>query len=161
MVNQHKPAGSIWRWMRRLNERITGNYHRGVGPAKVVLLLTTTGRKTGLSRITPLQYEEQDGVYYMGSARGVQADWFRNIQACSKVKLQIEDKRFSGRAEAITDPVRIADFFELRLKRHPFMIGGLLRLEGLPWNYSRADLERFAEKKALVAIYPLEQETQN
>jgi deazaflavin-dependent oxidoreductase (nitroreductase family) len=155
MKNQSKPSGSIWRWMRRLNERITGNYQRGIGPAKVVLLLTTTGRKTGLPRVTPLQYEEQDGVYYIGSARGDQADWFRNIQACSKIEVQIKGKRFSGQAEAITDPVRIADFFELRLKRHPFMMGGLMRLEGLPRKYTRADLERFAAEKAMVIIHPI------
>ena len=70
-------------------------------------------------------------------------------------EVQLKGKRFSGQAEAITDPVRIADFFELRLKRHPFMMGGLMRLEGLPRKYTRADLERFAAEKAMVIIHPI------
>jgi len=42
-------------------------YSIGLGPlvGRIVLLLTTTGRKTGLLRVTPLQYEEVDGVYYI------------------------------------------------------------------------------------------------
>ncbi|HUS79158.1 MAG TPA: nitroreductase/quinone reductase family protein [Patescibacteria group bacterium] len=37
---------------------------------RMVLLLTTTGHKTGLPRVTHLQYEEVDGAYYVGSMRG-------------------------------------------------------------------------------------------
>jgi deazaflavin-dependent oxidoreductase (nitroreductase family) len=46
---------------------------------KLVLLLTTTGRKSGKARVTPLQYEEMDNAIYGASARGKEADWFRNI----------------------------------------------------------------------------------
>ena len=38
-------------------------YSLGLGPiyGRLVLLLTTTGRKSGLPRVTPLQYEEVNG----------------------------------------------------------------------------------------------------
>ncbi len=100
-----------------------------------------------MKRVTPLQYEEIDGTYYIGSARGVKADWFRNLQVDPKVEIQIKGKRFNAVAEAITDPIKIADFFQVRLERHPFMIGLLMRLEGLPFSYNRKDLEKFAVKK--------------
>ena len=146
----------IWRLMRKLNRRMaTQVIGRGRGPRGVVLLLTTIGRKSGLPRVTPLQYEEDQGVIYVAAARGPHADWFRNIQADPHVKVQIADREFEGLAEPIVDPARIADFLLLRLKRHPIMMRAMLALEG-QWRCRRADLERLAANKALVAIRQLE-----
>jgi deazaflavin-dependent oxidoreductase (nitroreductase family) len=147
-------TGLLYRLMRKLNPRITRNYQKGIRPTRVVMLLTTIGRKSGLPRVTPLQYEEVDGVYYVGSARGVQADWFRNIQADPSVQVQIRECSFRASAEAVLTPQRVADFLALRLKRHPVFIGLLMRLEGLPLKFSRADLERFSDKKTFVIIRP-------
>jgi len=122
-----------------------------------VLLLTTTGRKTGLPRVTPLQYEESDGTLYVGSARGTRADWFRNIVADPRVHVRIKSREFEGLAEPVTDPCRIADFLEMRLKRHPRMIGAILRSEGLPAAPTRAELEDYARRLALVIIRPKSQ----
>ena len=144
----------VWRGMRRLNRRMASQMI-GRGPRSVVLLLTTIGRKSGQPRVTPLQYEEDQGVIYVASARGPSADWFRNIQANPRVKVQIADRVFEGLAEPIVDPARIADFLLLRLKRHPIMMRAMLALEG-QWRSRRADLERFAANKALVAIRPSE-----
>jgi hypothetical protein len=51
-------------------------YALGLGPlvGRLVLLLTTTGRKSGLPRVTALQYEEVAGAIYLGSSRGTQAE---------------------------------------------------------------------------------------
>ena len=131
-------------------------YALGLGPiyGRLVLLLTTIGRKSGLPRVTPLQYEEVDGIYYVAAARGQKADWFRNIVADPKVTVQLQDRSFQALAEPVTDPARIADFFELRLERRPRMMGRMMRLEGLPPNHTRADLEAFAADKAMVVIRP-------
>jgi len=153
--NSHVPF--IWRGMRKLNRRLAAQViGRGRGPRGVVLLLTTIGRKSGQPRVTPLQYEELDGVIYVAAARGQHADWFRNAQAHPRVKVQIADRVFEGQAEAVVAPGRIADFLELRIKRHPFMMRLLLLTEGLPPWAKRAGLERFAANKALVAIHPSE-----
>ncbi len=142
----------LYKLMRKIKPRMVQNYRNGIGPAKIVLLLTTTGRKSGLPRITPLQYEQIDGHIYIGSARGQQADWFRNILANPHVEVQIGKQVFQGLAEPICEPERVADLLELRLKRHPFFIGLLLRLEGLPLHFTRTDLERLASKKTFVLI---------
>ncbi len=120
----------------------------------MILLLTTTGRKSGLSRVTPLQYEEIDGAVYVASALGTKADWFRNILANPCVQVQVGPRRFEGMAETVTDPGRIADFLELRLKRHPKMVGAILKSEGLPEAPSRAELEKYARQLAMVIIRP-------
>ncbi len=144
----------IWRWMRRLNRGFVRRYGR-VGPSTgMVLLLTTRGRRSGLERVTPLQYEDIDGLFYVGSARGRRADWYRNLLADPRVRLQIGERMIEAQAEPITDPRRIADFFELRLRRHPRMMRILLRAEGLPPGFNRADLEAFAAGKAVVVLRP-------
>ena len=133
-------------------------YFIGLGPlvGRIVLLLTTTGRKTGLLRVTPLQYEEVDGVYYIGSTRGKKADWFRNLVADPNVEVRVKSRRFKGVAEPITDTASIADFIELRLRRHPRMIGLILKAEGLPPRPERAQLESYAKRMAIVRIRPTE-----
>ncbi len=132
-------------------------YRAGLGPVigRLILLLTTTGRRSGLPRITPLQYEQIDGAIYVASARGTKADWFRNILACPSVHVRIGMRQFDALAEPITDACRIADFLELRLRRHPRMVGAILRSEGLPAAPSRLDLEAYAGRLAMVILRPV------
>lgn len=131
-------------------------YALGLGPlvGRLILLLTTTGRKSGLPRVTPLQYEESDGAILVGSARGRKSDWFRNVVANPHVLVLVKSRRFRGLAEPITDPARIADFLELRLRRHPRIVGAILRFEGLPERPDRAQLEAYAVRLAMVVIRP-------
>lgn len=131
-------------------------YRLGFGPiiGRFVLLLTTTGRKSGLPRVTPLQYEVVDGAIYIGSARGTKADWFRNILANPCVQVQVKSRSFEGRADAITEVSRIADFLEYRLKQHPWMLGMILKSDGMPAAPSRAELEEYAQRLAMVIIRP-------
>ncbi|OGO64426.1 MAG: hypothetical protein A2030_00575 [Chloroflexi bacterium RBG_19FT_COMBO_50_10] len=142
----------FWRLLSLLNRRLVSRYGPKSKASRQVLVLTTIGRKSGRPRSTPLQFEEAEGVYYGASARGVTADWYRNLVTCPRVDVLVGDKRFTTLAELMTDPVQIADFLELRLKRHPRFMGIMLRLEGLPRKYSRADLEKFAERLAIVAL---------
>jgi len=144
----------IWRFMRWLNPRLLGRFRSGGKPAKFVLLLTTIGRKSGQPHLTPLQYEKVGEGFYIASARGRKADWYRNILSNPVVRVEISGKEFSARAQAISDPVKIADFIELRLRRRPRMIRTLLRLDGLPGKHTRAELEEFAMKKAMVVLHP-------
>jgi deazaflavin-dependent oxidoreductase (nitroreductase family) len=147
------PAKTIYHRMKALNTRMAANYRRGFGPRRVVLLLTTIGRKSGLPHVTPLQYEEVDGDYYIASARGKDADWFKNVLAHPEVHVQICDREFDAVAEPVTDPVLIADFIELRLQRHPVMIRTIMHLfDGLPLRFNRADLEAFCKDKAMVVL---------
>ncbi len=157
MPSHKQPPTFIWRLMRRMSNWVIYLVTAGRGPAKVVLVLTTTGRMSGLARQTPLQYEQVGEDFYIASARGPQADWFRNLQANPRVEVLVHGKQLAAQAEAVTDPTRIADFLALRLKKHPHMVGLIMRLEGFPWRYTREDLVKFAAGKALAVLHPLPQ----
>ena len=65
-------------------------------------------------------------------------------------------------AEPVTDPTRIADFIELRLRRHPLMIRLIMHLfDGLPLRFNRADLEKFCAEKAMVILLPVKDKLEN
>jgi deazaflavin-dependent oxidoreductase (nitroreductase family) len=133
-------------------------YALGLGPivGRIILLLTTTGRRSGLKRVTPLQYEKIGEDYYVGSARGVRSDWVRNIQACQQVEVRVGSKQFTGTAEVVTDPCKFADFIELRLARHPGMIGFIMETaHGLPRHPSREQLKELAKAEAFVILHPI------
>ena len=156
------PNQTIYHRMKTLNARMAANYKRGIGPTRMVLLLTTTGRKSGLPRVTPLQFEEVDDDYSIASARGQAADWFKNIQANPNIRVQIREREFDAIAEPVTDPICIADFIELRLKRHPVMIRLIMTLfDGLPLRFSRADLEEFCQEKAMAILRPIREQDTN
>jgi deazaflavin-dependent oxidoreductase (nitroreductase family) len=131
-------------------------YAIGLGPiiGRIILLLTTTGRKSGKRRITPVQYEEMDGILYIGSARGPKADWVRNIAADPHVEVRVKKQHFRGMGELIADPIRIADFLQTRLERHPRMVGSMMKIHHLPPAPSRAQLEELGKTLTVVTIKP-------
>jgi deazaflavin-dependent oxidoreductase (nitroreductase family) len=66
-----------------------------------VLLLTTTGRKTGNESTTPLIYDRAgDHVVVVASKGGAPRDpgWYRNLSAHPEVAVQIKGDRFRARA---------------------------------------------------------------
>ncbi len=138
--------------MSRLNRRLVERYNAESKLVNRVLVLTTLGRKTGKRRSTPLQYEEVGGIYYVAAARGAKADWYRNLVACPEVEVVVGEKRFITQARPTTDVSEIADFLELRLRKHPYFMAIMMRLEGLPSKHKRVDLEKFAERLAIVAL---------
>lgn len=145
-----------WRWIRPAQYIHRSLYAIGLGPVlgRIILLLTTTGRKSGKRRVTPVQYEEIDGILYIGSARGPKADWVRNIAANPCIEVQVKNRRFHAVGELITDPIRIADYVQTRLEHHPRMVGGMMKLHHLPPKPSRAQLEELGKHLTVVAIKP-------
>jgi len=66
-----------------------------------VLLLTTTGRKTGEPRTTPLIYAQDGNRYVIVASKGGAPDdpgWYRNLDKSPEVELQVEDEVFPARA---------------------------------------------------------------
>ena len=132
-------------------------YALGLGPliGRFVLLLTTTGRKSGRPRVTPLVFEQQGETILVASARGASADWIRNIQANPRVRVRVGRRQFDGLAEATTDGEKIADYLQRQMERNPRMFGAILRSEGLSSRPSRAELVRFAPGRPMVTIRPI------
>jgi deazaflavin-dependent oxidoreductase (nitroreductase family) len=142
--------------VQRIHQRL---YDSGKGwiVGWVILLLRHTGRKSGRSYSTPLQYEQIDGAYYVGAGRGANADWFRNVQANPNVEVAVGRRRFKALAEPVTDPQRVADFLAHRLKHHPLMIGLMMKLHKLPMRPSRAQLLELGKTTPMVIFHPQEE----
>jgi len=152
-----KPVAFDWSKIKNIQKIHRVLYAIGLGPVigGFIVLLTTTGRKSGKKRVTPLQYEKIGEDHYLGAARGLNADWVRNIQSNPQVELRVGAKHIHGTAEVVTDPARFADFIEVRFERHPRLIGLIMeKAHGLPKRPSRAQLEEMAKEEAFVIVHP-------
>lgn len=71
-----------------------------------VLLLTTTGRRTGEQRTTPLIYQQAgDGAYLIVASNGGEdaaPAWYHNLMANPEVGVQVWGDRFTARARVAT-----------------------------------------------------------
>lgn len=71
----------------------------------VTLLLTTTGRRTGKERTTPLIYQTDGDRYIVVASKGGADDhplWYKNLQANPEVKAQVKGDKFRARARTAT-----------------------------------------------------------
>lgn len=145
----------LWFWrLVHYGPRVA--YALGLGGlvGRFVLLLTTSGRRSGRPRVTPLVYEKRGEAVIVASARGRAADWLRNIEANPRVHVQVGWRQFDGLARISTDPEEIADYLQRQFDRSPGVFGAILRAEGLPHPPARADLIRFSPTRPLVVIRP-------
>lgn len=86
-----------------------------------ILLLTTTGRKTGERRTTPLIYESDGDRYVIVASKGgapEHPDWYRNLVAEPQVELQVRSEAFPARASTATGEER-ERLWELAARQWP------------------------------------------
>ena len=90
-----------------------------------VLLLTTTGRKSGKRRTTPLIYI-MDGPAYVVTASAGGADkhpaWFFNVRSNSQATIQVKDKRMNVVGE-VAGPEKKAELWARLVAAMPFYAG--------------------------------------
>lgn len=89
--------------------RLTGGVLGGKMGTSTVLLLTTTGRKTGKQRTVPLRYlRHDDGYMIVASNWGMEKPpaWYNNLKANPTVNIQVMGKRMTARAEIASDAQR-------------------------------------------------------
>ena len=62
---------------------------------RIIALLYTKGRKSGKTRITPLEFRRYENKILLFSARGKQGDWFKNIKAKpDDIKIKIGFRKY-------------------------------------------------------------------
>ncbi len=66
-------------------------------------VLTTTGRRTGQERRTPLNYAILDGSVYLLAGFGARTDWLANLRDHPQVTLQLPGRTITGLAEVVED----------------------------------------------------------
>ncbi len=69
-----------------------------------IMILTHTGRKTGLPRRTPVNYAVVDGQVYCTAGFGATSDWYRNIMAHPGVQVWLPNGWWDGIVEEVADP---------------------------------------------------------
>lgn len=100
----------LYPWHVRLY-RATGGVigHRSaMGP---MLLLTTTGRRSGQPRTTPLLYMPDDGDFYVVASNGgrdAAPNWLRNLEASPRAEVQVRRDRMAVAAVVLRDEARAA-----------------------------------------------------
>lgn len=85
-----------------------------------ILLLTTTGRKSGQPRQTPLEYRREAGTGHMVimAGWGGHTDWRKNIEAAPRVHVQAGWKKFDAMAEKLSN-AEVADFLAETMRLNP------------------------------------------
>jgi len=85
-------------------------------------LLTTSGRKSGRPRHTPLEYEFDlaSGRYRIAAGWGGNTDWYRNLRTDPRVTVEVGRKKFSALAELASDE-EVAEYMMRASQRHPRM----------------------------------------
>ncbi len=92
---------SFYKLMIQLNVALY-RVSRGLIGGQIMLLLTTTGRKSGIARTTPLRYlRDGDDYLIVASNWGGEKPpaWFYNLQANPNVSIEFKGKHFAARAE--------------------------------------------------------------
>jgi deazaflavin-dependent oxidoreductase (nitroreductase family) len=81
--------------------RATGGQLSGLMAGSPVLLLTTTGRRSGHAHTTPLTYTVQGGRILVAASNGgspTDPQWFANLVADPVVEVELFDERFPATA---------------------------------------------------------------
>ena len=68
------------------------------------MVITHTGRKSGMKRRTPVNYAVVDDEVYCTAGYGSGSDWYRNIIANPQVEVWLPDGWYAGIAEEVTHP---------------------------------------------------------
>lgn len=120
LVMQDSP-GPLFKWLFKLPVL---QYKLGMGwmIGGYILLLTTTGRRTGKPRQTALEYvyDKEKDRYRVAAGWGGRTDWYRNLLKNPNVKVQVGRRKFHAIAEKACDE-EVATFMMHVSKRHPRM----------------------------------------
>lgn len=100
------------------------SWRLGLGPitGKLFLLLTTTGRKTGVPRRTMMEYVKVGGRKYAPCAFGERANWYQNLIADPYVTIQTSDGTERMRAVRVTDAAELLSVIDAEMRFDPPMV---------------------------------------
>jgi deazaflavin-dependent oxidoreductase (nitroreductase family) len=106
----------IIREFRENSGRVGGNFE-----GAPLLLLHTTGARTGQERVNPMMYLDLDEHRYVfASKQGADTnpDWYRNLVAQPDVSVEVGDRTYAARALPLTGADRDRVYAE-QARRYP------------------------------------------
>ena len=99
----------LWMAIHTAMYRLSGGKLGGNMNGSRVLLLTTTGRKSGKARTVPLGcFDHKNGYVIVASNGGQPANpaWYHNLRSNPQVSVQVLDKVISVNAEVLSGQAR-------------------------------------------------------
>jgi deazaflavin-dependent oxidoreductase (nitroreductase family) len=99
------PTGAKRDWNesnRPVIEKFRQDGRRTPNRTNPLLLLTTKGARTGLDRVTPLNFSRDGDRYIVMASKGgspTHPDWFHNLVAQPLVAVEADGERFTARAK--------------------------------------------------------------
>ena len=150
-------TNTIIKWMSRANTwvykktdgKIGGKFLQGAP----VALLTTTGRKTGLTRTTPLGFVHvpDTDTYFVSAGWYGKTDWYRNLRANPRVRVHHGRRTFACQARPISDDEAVP-VIRRTVDRNPFALRLWERWTDQPLDGSDDSLRVVARAFPTVAL---------
>ena len=151
-----KKTFNNWRMM---NKVVIFLYELGllplIGIGHYIVLLYTMGRKSGKTRVTPLEYRRRDEAVLLFSSRGSKSDWYRNLKAHpDDAVLRIGFKKYSPKVEFIEETEAISETMRWYVKKFPGSSKMLFGWDLKKDNLETVDLSSLAEALKIVRLTP-------
>ena len=106
-----KLTWKIWTRLHVFLYRLTGGRFGSEMRGFKVLLLTTTGHKSGKRRTTPLGYFDHEGGYGIIASNSGQPSnpaWFYNLKTNPRVDIQVKDRELTVTAQQVPSEAHAA-----------------------------------------------------
>ena len=112
---------------------------------KWILILGTTGRRTGKARLTALEYgyDPQQRRYLLMTGWGGRVDWYRNACANPQVQVWLGKRKVEGTARPASAE-EVAQEMESILTVYPKAVNTWSVHSGVPYDGTRDSLLRMA-----------------
>jgi deazaflavin-dependent oxidoreductase (nitroreductase family) len=110
-IGQDKESTDYNEFNRQLIEEYRANGGRvtGIFAGASLLLLTTTGARSGQPRVAPLIYTTDNGRWIVIASKGgapTHPDWYYNLRANPEVTVEVGTESFPARATVTTGAER-------------------------------------------------------
>ena len=121
------------------------------------LLLTHTGRKSGLVRQTVIEvvrHDKETNVYLVASGFGHKSDWFLNIEQNPNVTITVKQRTLPARARLLSESDSAKELLDYA-KRHPIAVRELSSiLTGKSLEATEESCREFAKSAPIIALEP-------
>ncbi|MBI1258161.1 MAG: nitroreductase family deazaflavin-dependent oxidoreductase [Chloroflexi bacterium] len=141
-------------WLRWVYKAPLVLWRMGLGflLGRYIMVITTSGRKSGLPRHTMAEWHPLNGGKFVPVNYGERAQWYRNIEADPRVTIQTSDGTQSAIARRITDDDELIAAYHVIKTRNPMMAQWYLNAHDLA--DSEADLLARKDRIYLLAFDP-------
>ncbi len=121
------------------------------------MLLTHTGRKSGLPRQTVLEvvrYDQATGACIVASGWGKKSDWFQNVSAHPQIFMQVKNRRSKATAERLSPEAGAQELLDYA-RRNPLALRELARFMGYRLDGTPDDILALGRMIPMFCFKPL------